>query len=117
MRNGQVRELDRDGNNRADEAADFGRRRVWPDIIDARRNLSGVCGHWYAIVKDLHRFFVAISRAVVNADGHPGLAPYPLVDFPRGVGLCVQSGMLLCFLGLLLFGNLGGWEFFHFYHC
>ena len=70
VRNGQVRELDRDGNNRADEAADFGRRRVWPDIIDARRNLSGVCGRWYPIVKDLHRFFVA---------GHPGLAPDPLV--------------------------------------
>ena len=42
VRNGQVRELDRDGNNEADEAADFGRRRVWPDIIGARRDLSGV---------------------------------------------------------------------------
>ena len=27
---GRVRELDRLGNNAADEAADFGRRRVWP---------------------------------------------------------------------------------------
>ena len=82
VRDGQVRELDCDGNNRADEVADFGRRRVWPDIIDARRNLSGVCGRWYPIVKDLHRLFVAISRAVVNADGHPGLAPDPLVWSP-----------------------------------
>ena len=35
---GRVRELDRLGNN----AADFGRRRVGPVVIDARRNLSGV---------------------------------------------------------------------------
>ena len=38
--NGQVREVDRLGNNAADEAADFGRRRVSPAVIDARRNLS-----------------------------------------------------------------------------
>ena len=41
---GRVRELDRLGTNAADEAADFGRRRVGPAVIDARRNLSGVCG-------------------------------------------------------------------------
>ena len=41
---GRVREVDRIGNNAADEAADFGRRRVGPLVIDARRNLSGVCG-------------------------------------------------------------------------
>ena len=35
VRNGQVRALDRYGNSRADEAADFGRRRVWPDVADA----------------------------------------------------------------------------------
>ena len=40
---GRVRVLDRLGNNAADEAADFGRRRVNPAVIDARRNLSGVC--------------------------------------------------------------------------
>ena len=38
---GRVRVLDRLGNNAADEAANFGRRRVSPDVIDARRNLSG----------------------------------------------------------------------------
>ena len=54
---GRVRELDRLGNNAADEAADFGRRRVG----DARRNLSGVCCRWYPIIFDLHRFFIAIS--------------------------------------------------------
>ena len=63
---GRVRDIDRLGNNAADEAADFGRRRVGNAVIDARRNLSGVCGHWYPVLLDLHRFFIAISRAVVN---------------------------------------------------
>ena len=54
---GRVREVDRLGNGAADEAADFGRRRVSPAVIDARRNLSGVCGRWYPLILDLHRFF------------------------------------------------------------
>ena len=41
-----LREVDRLGNDAADEAADFGRRRVGNAVIDARRNLSGVCGRW-----------------------------------------------------------------------
>ena len=41
--NGRVREVDRLVNNAADEAADFGRGRVGNAVIDARRNLSGVC--------------------------------------------------------------------------
>ena len=40
---GRVRDLDRIGNNAADEAADFGRRRVGFAVIGSRRNLSGVC--------------------------------------------------------------------------
>ena len=40
---GRVREVDRLGNDAADEAADFGRRRVGNLVIDAGRNLSGVC--------------------------------------------------------------------------
>ena len=47
---GQVRREDKLGNDAADEAADFGRRRVSPAVIDARRNLSGVCGRWYPII-------------------------------------------------------------------
>ena len=43
VRECQVREQDRVGNDRADEAADFVRRRVEPGVIDAQRNLSGVC--------------------------------------------------------------------------
>ena len=48
---------DKLGNDAADEAADFGRRRVSPAVIDARRNLSGVCGRWYPVILDFHRFF------------------------------------------------------------
>ena len=77
--NGRVREVDRLGNNAADVAADFGRRRVGNIVIDARRNLSGVCGRWYPVILDFHRFFIAISRAVVNHDGREGTAPDPLV--------------------------------------
>ena len=76
---GRVPEVDRLGHGAADEAADFGRRRVSPAVIDARRNLSGVCGRWYPVVLVLHRFFIAISRAVVNHDGRGGTAPGPLV--------------------------------------
>ena len=32
-----------------------------------------------AIVSDLHRFFIAISRVVVNEDGHNVSAPHPTV--------------------------------------
>ena len=76
---GQVRQDDRLGNDAADEAADCGRRRVSPAVIDARRNLSGICGRWYPFILDLHRFFIAIARAVVNHDDLGGSAPDPLV--------------------------------------
>ena len=67
------------GNDAADEAADFGPGRVGNLVIDARRHLSRVCGLWYPVILDLHRFFIAISRAVVNHDGRDGTAPDPLV--------------------------------------
>ena len=66
------------GNDAADEAADFGRRTVGNLVIDARRNLSGVCGRWYPVTIDLHRF-IDISRAVDNHDGRDGTALDPLV--------------------------------------
>ena len=53
----RVRDDDKLGNDAADEAANFGRRRVGNAIIDARRSLSGVCGRWYPVVLDLHLFF------------------------------------------------------------
>ena len=79
VRRGQVREFDRDENNRAFEASDFGGRRVGPHIFDARRNLSGVCGRWHLAVRDLHRFFIVTSRAVVNDNDAAGAAPHALV--------------------------------------
>ena len=57
----------------------FGRRRVPWWIIDARRNFSGVCARWRPLVLGLHRFFLAIARAVVNHDGVAGPALDPLV--------------------------------------
>ena len=59
VRAGQVRGLDRLGNVAADEAADFGRRRVDHTVVDARRNLSDVCRGWYPIVLELHRFYLS----------------------------------------------------------
>ena len=76
---GRVRDLDRLGNKAADDAADFGRRRVPVQVVDARRNLVGVCSRWYPVVCHLHGFFVAIARAVVNHDDGGGTAPNPLV--------------------------------------
>ena len=113
---GQVRREDELGNDAADEAADFGRRRVSPAVIDARRNLSGVCGRWYPIILDLHRFFIAISRAVVNHDDLGGTAPHPLVWFagaPRkkGVGLFLQFGIVPFCLDHPGFGILSGVKF------
>ena len=49
-----------------------GRRRVGHDVVDAKRNFSGVCGRWYPVLLDFHRLFIAISRAVVNHDGRDG---------------------------------------------
>ena len=113
VRNGQVRALDRYGNARAGEAADFGRRRVLLEVADARRNLSGVCRRWYPVVLILHGLFIAISRAVVNCDGSSGLASHPLVwfagAFPRGVALLLSFGMLLSFRVLFIFGIWLGW--------
>ena len=76
---GRVRNLDLLGNRAADEAADFGRRRVPFHVIDARRNLVRVCNRWYPVVRHLHRFFIAIARVVVNLDDGHGTAPDPLV--------------------------------------
>ena len=93
------------GNSAADDAANFGRRRVSNAVIDVRRNLSGVCGRWYPVLLDLHRFFIAISRAVGTAlDPLYGL----LVLSPRGVGWFMQFGMMLFCQGHLVFGILNG---------
>ena len=63
VRAGSARDLDRLGNKGADEAADFGRRRVPWWIIDARRNYSGVCARWRPLVLGLHRFFMGCCQS------------------------------------------------------
>ena len=63
---GLVRESDRFGNSAAYD-------------VDARRNLSGVCGRWYLVILALHRFCIAVPWAVVNHDGGSGTAPDPPV--------------------------------------
>ena len=109
---GRVRELDRLGNDAAGEAADFGRRTVGNAVIDARRNLSAVCGRWYPVIIDLHRFFIAISRTVFNHDGNDGTAPDPLVwssgTHPRGVGWFMWFVTGPCCPDHLLSGILSG---------
>ena len=78
VRRGQVREADKVGNEMADEAADFGRRRVREDVLGARRELARTCRIWYPVFPDLHRLFIAIARVSVNEDGRGGTAPDPL---------------------------------------
>ena len=79
VKSSQVREVDIVGNDKADGTADFGRKRVDPGVIDARRNLSGVCRLWYPIKLELHLFFSAKSRSVVNNEQSTGTAPDLLV--------------------------------------
>ena len=76
---GRVRVEDQIGNDLADRAAEFGRRRV-PDLVtDVRRRFVSACSSWYLVVLELHRFFVAIARAAVNEDGCAGVALHPTV--------------------------------------
>ena len=79
VRGGRVRELDRIGHDMADHAADLGRRRVGAALVSDQKGFSDACSYWYPLVLVLHRFFIAISRAVVNDDGRGGLAPDPMV--------------------------------------
>ena len=106
VRTGAVRDLDRLGNNGADEAADFGRRRVPWWVIDARRNFCGVCSRWRPIVLALHRFFVAISKAVVNHDGGAGTSIDPLVwsagSAPKKRRVAVRDRFFFFCLGRLI---------------
>ena len=63
---GRVREVDRVGHNEADAAAALGRRRVHHSISAAKDVVARSCARWYPVVRDLHRFFIAIARSVVN---------------------------------------------------
>ena len=69
---GQVRELDRDGNGRADEAADSEANDLAQTFLEFASDGTRMSG--ISIV-----FFIAISRTVVNADDYPGIAPDHLI--------------------------------------
>ena len=70
---------DKIGNDLADRAADFGRRGVSDLVMDVRRRFVSACSSWYPVVLELHRFFVAITRAAVNEDGCAGVALHSTV--------------------------------------
>ena len=109
---GRVREVDRFGNNSADEAADFGRIRVGNAVIDARCNLSGVCGRWYPVILSLHRFsllflvlwLIMICVVVLLLTLWFGLP----VLIPRGVVWCMRFGTRPFCMGHLVFGIRNG---------
>ena len=73
---GRVRDVDRIGNNEADEAADLGRKRVHHVVSDARRSLNRACTRWYPVVCE---FFIAIARAALNEDDSAGTSLHPVV--------------------------------------
>ena len=106
---GRVRDLDRLGNNAADEAADFGRRRVPVHVIDARRNLVGVCSRWYPVVRHLHRFFLLLLLGLLLIMMMTVVLRrtllFGLLDlYPRGPGFFMLFVTLLFYLVLLVFG-------------
>ena len=41
--------------------------------------LTAACSFWYPLIMDLHRFSIAIGRALVNEDGHSATALHPTV--------------------------------------
>ena len=75
---GKVRREDKEGNDAADIAADFGRLRQPEAVIDARRNLLRVKKEWYSRVLSLHRFMVAIARESLNIGDSNGSVIDPL---------------------------------------
>ena len=105
---GRVRDLDRLGNNAADEAADFGRTRVPVHVIDARRNFVGVCSRWYPVVRHLHRFLLLLLGLLLIMMVAVVLRQtllFGLLDlYPRGPGFFMRFAILLFYLVLLVFG-------------
>ena len=63
-----MRRGDKEGDDAADIAADFGRLRQPEAVIDARRNLLRTKKEWYPGVRSLHRVMVAIARESLNVD-------------------------------------------------
>ena len=109
---GRVRELDRLGNDAADEAADFGRRRVGPLL------LMPVVIYLVFVVVCILFFLICIGFLLLSLElllimmglEAPLLIRWSglLVLCPRGGGLLMLFVTLLCFLDLLLSGLVSG---------
>ena len=84
---GRVRVLDRLGNDAADEAADCGRRRVGPAVIDVRRTLSGV-----AVDADDIALWPSTPGLLVKGFSFSGSLHWPACGLDLGVGgfSCVE---------------------------
>ena len=90
------------------------------DVFDARRAVTA-CRVWYPAIRDLHRFFIAIARVIVNDDGKGGTAPDPFVwcSGARGKRLRVVAGPQRLWVGgwqewpdIIVSGNdVGRWPF------
>ena len=85
VRDGRVRMLDKIGNDLADRAADFGRRRVPPAIIDCERMVHSACTAWYSLIPDLLSIFIVIAGEAVNRNGRGGTSIHPTVWSAAGV--------------------------------
>ena len=97
-----------EGNNVADEGADFGRRRVDFPVIDARRNFAGVCGRRYLVILTLHRFLLLSLEGLLIMWMEMVLRlilwSVLLVLFRRNADQCMPCGIMLLLLPLLLWG-------------
>ena len=71
---GRVREVDRVGNDEADAAAAFHH-----SVSFARGVVARSCARSYPVIRDLHRFFIAIARSVVKDDGGSGTSLHPVI--------------------------------------
>ena len=73
------RMLDKIGDDLADRAADFGRRRVPPAVIDSKRMVHSACTARDSLIPDSHRFFIAIVGEAANRDGRGGTSIHSTV--------------------------------------
>ena len=106
-----VRVEDRVGNDLADRAADFGRRRVPGPVIDVRWRFLSACSTLYPIVLDLHRFslpLLVLRLMMMVKLGLPCIPLFgPVGDQLRFVRFVFLLGSLLGFLALLVFEGMG----------
>ena len=97
VREGQVRALDREGKNRTDEDADFGRRRGFLMLVGISLEFVGGGIPLFGSCID---FSLLSPVLFVNNDGSAGTAsdPWfgPLVPFPSGGGLCMLFAIMPC---------------------